>query len=593
MRWRSASGSVQVRVGGPPSRGSSTSRTPRASASGFRSRRQARTTSSGWQDRGRGSGGRATYIRSRRMRWARFACPMIARSDREAWGSVSRARSNWARPTMTASGLFSSWPAPAANSARASSLSLREASLLVLQAVAVGAKDRVEPRLHPGMAGHVGGPGPPGPEGRRAREVEGGFGAVEVLPQVHLDVRPAPIREGDDPPGGPFGRDLPGRPLDPFVRPFDRPALLGGPDDARGDDPGLATPDLPRARPRRRALRPRPTRPVRSASVRRPPAPSRVGPGGCGAGHWSAPAALREGWRRGRRNPGRNAPGLPRRGREGRAPSSPDREARGGAKPRGSARRGHTPAARGPGGPGPRRRPPGRSPGRRAARRRRPRAGRSPSARPADDRGCSPRSPAIPVRGRASSAGRPRRARPRAVAGRWRPAPTTPGHAGGPRVPGARARGPPPRVPAGRPPGSRPPRVARVSSGPRPHSPTDSATRTARRRAPGGAIHRRSGLGPAPSRGRRRVRPPPSARRTRRRPGDRARLPTRRARASPWSGARGVRPAARWRGGRRTHACRRCGQNAPSWAPSPRRSRPPCRVRCVLSRGPGLDIEQS
>ena len=73
----------------PWSSGSAARRTSRSSASGRASRRLARTISSGWQNRGRGSGGRATYIRSRRIRWARCAWVRIARSERTALGSVS------------------------------------------------------------------------------------------------------------------------------------------------------------------------------------------------------------------------------------------------------------------------------------------------------------------------------------------------------------------------------------------------------------------------------------------------------------------------------------------------------------------------
>ena len=131
-RWRRPSGSAQTRgpwlerLGREPD-----ARGPRPRR--WASRRQARTISSGWQKRGRGSGGRATYIRSRRIRWARWAWV----EDRPERPDGLRGRSrwtsrSWARPTITASGLFSSWPAPAANSARASSFAVAEPRLLRL-----------------------------------------------------------------------------------------------------------------------------------------------------------------------------------------------------------------------------------------------------------------------------------------------------------------------------------------------------------------------------------------------------------------------------------------------------------------------------
>ncbi len=82
----------------------------------------------GRQGRGLGDGGRATNMRSRRMRCARPAWLRMIRSDRAVSGSSVRARSNWARPTITASGLLSSWPAPPANSPSASSFASRSRS---------------------------------------------------------------------------------------------------------------------------------------------------------------------------------------------------------------------------------------------------------------------------------------------------------------------------------------------------------------------------------------------------------------------------------------------------------------------------------
>ncbi len=71
---------------------------------------------------GPGAGGRPTNIRSRRIRCVRPAWLIMIRSERAvSWSSVRESRS-WARPTITASGLFSSCPAPAANSLKASSL---------------------------------------------------------------------------------------------------------------------------------------------------------------------------------------------------------------------------------------------------------------------------------------------------------------------------------------------------------------------------------------------------------------------------------------------------------------------------------------
>ena len=94
-------------------------------------------------------GGRATNIRSRRMRWARCAWLRMMRSERDGSASWTRARSNCARPTITASGLLSSWPAPAANSARASSFPCRSRASSVSTCRRSGPDDRLEPSLQP------------------------------------------------------------------------------------------------------------------------------------------------------------------------------------------------------------------------------------------------------------------------------------------------------------------------------------------------------------------------------------------------------------------------------------------------------------
>ena len=396
----------------------------------------------------------------------------------------------------------------------------------------------------------MGGPGTPGPEGRRTREVEGGFGAVEVLPQVHRDVRPAPIREGDDPPGGPFGRDLPGRPLDAFVRTFDRPALLGGPDDARGDDPGLATPDLPRA------LGPGvgPFARVRLGQCGQQATAGRLLP--LESGQADAEPGI------GARQPLFVRGGVG--GDETRAATHldfRDEDAKAGLHRPRIARLG---AAQGPGGL------------------------LGEGIRPLHE------GQAVRVRGAGSQAAPQVGVQPGGVDHERVGAPalgqlaTERAHLGPQPFPFEVE--PLPRVDLGEPDreplrvdgGQRPqpqamqearacqalglgvPRLAcqpadRLAHGHRvsPES-LQGLARTPRRIRPpgppgdefqGGQFTVGSGLGPAPSRGRRRVRPPPSTRRTRRRPSDRARLPTRRARASPWPGARGVRPAARWRGG--------------------------------------------
>ncbi len=165
--WRSGSGSAQT-LPGVVGLGSATSRMPRASASAWASRIEPRRTSSAEQSRGLGSGGRATYIRSRRIRCARWAWVMIARSERIVSASSARTSSNWARPTITASGLFSSWPAPAANSARASSFARRRCassvSLRRRNAEAVASslrRSRVRSATSAAQAPHASTPGQP------------------------------------------------------------------------------------------------------------------------------------------------------------------------------------------------------------------------------------------------------------------------------------------------------------------------------------------------------------------------------------------------------------------------------------------------
>ena len=124
---------------------SATSRTPRVEHSRSKSLSNVASNSEGRQARGLGAGGRATNIKSRRMRWARWAWPRMMRSERTTSGSSALASSSCARPTTTASGLLSSCPAPAANSPRASSVPATKPLLVALDVLSKRTDDRTEP----------------------------------------------------------------------------------------------------------------------------------------------------------------------------------------------------------------------------------------------------------------------------------------------------------------------------------------------------------------------------------------------------------------------------------------------------------------
>ena len=119
---RKASGSDQA--GGTVSSISLDRRIPRDAAFLLEIRARWRSSSDGRQVRSLRAGGRPTNMRLRRMRWARPAWLIMIRRERAVSGSSVRESRSWARPTITASGLLSSCPRPAANSLTASSLRL-------------------------------------------------------------------------------------------------------------------------------------------------------------------------------------------------------------------------------------------------------------------------------------------------------------------------------------------------------------------------------------------------------------------------------------------------------------------------------------
>ena len=90
----------------------------------------------------------------------------MIRSDRAVSASSVRESRSWARPTMTASGLLSSWPAPAANSLSASSLRSLEPHLLGFTCLVNRRDDRAKPSLEDRPVVNHGRPASPGFSGR-------------------------------------------------------------------------------------------------------------------------------------------------------------------------------------------------------------------------------------------------------------------------------------------------------------------------------------------------------------------------------------------------------------------------------------------
>ena len=144
-----------------------TSRTPRAAHSRSKSRSSDASSSEGRHDRLRGAGGRATNIRSRRIRWARCAWLRMMRSDRATSGSLARASRQLRRGRRPRPAGCSARGRPPRRTRPGPRAFPAESLRLGLDLMPQCADDRLEPSLQPRAVGQQGGPRLPGAQDRR------------------------------------------------------------------------------------------------------------------------------------------------------------------------------------------------------------------------------------------------------------------------------------------------------------------------------------------------------------------------------------------------------------------------------------------